>query len=278
MGEVERPLGRVDEVDDPAHDLLPPAGRRRSSPDVEHGRHLRQRLAAARIGQTHNQYDGSPLRQERLALPALAQRARRARRRGGGLPNASPGSVHLGAAHGEARLRRARRSSSRCSESSGSRRTCCSGTLSRRRIRIARASPNRTALRRGQRSPQPGRFSTRSPGRGSDKLLLGVGRVAQRELGGPYIRHPSHGGATGFRENSRRMPDHLNVRRNTILLAAIMAVNSCLFQLAAALACSFRRRHGHRGAPGTRPCHLPGVIRPGGIAGGSGDDRFGRAP
>lgn len=33
----------------------------------------------------------------------------------------------------------------------------------------------------------------------SNRLLLGVGRLAQRELGGPYVRHPSHGGAAGFR-------------------------------------------------------------------------------
>jgi hypothetical protein len=29
--------------------------------------------------------------------------------------------------------------------------------------------------------------------------VLAVGRLAQRELGAPYVRHPSHGGAAAFR-------------------------------------------------------------------------------
>jgi uracil-DNA glycosylase len=33
----------------------------------------------------------------------------------------------------------------------------------------------------------------------SNRLLLAVGRLAQRELGAPYVRHPAHGGASGFR-------------------------------------------------------------------------------
>jgi uracil-DNA glycosylase family 4 len=32
------------------------------------------------------------------------------------------------------------------------------------------------------------------------RLVLAVGRLAQREIGGAYIRHPSHGGANAFRE------------------------------------------------------------------------------
>ena len=33
----------------------------------------------------------------------------------------------------------------------------------------------------------------------SNKVLLAVGRLAQRELDAPYVRHPSHGGAAAFR-------------------------------------------------------------------------------
>ena len=33
------------------------------------------------------------------------------------------------------------------------------------------------------------------------RRVIGIGRLAQRELGGPYVRHPSHGGATAFREH-----------------------------------------------------------------------------
>jgi uracil-DNA glycosylase len=32
-----------------------------------------------------------------------------------------------------------------------------------------------------------------------NRLLLAVGRLAQRELGAPYVRHPAHGGAAAFR-------------------------------------------------------------------------------
>ena len=31
------------------------------------------------------------------------------------------------------------------------------------------------------------------------RSVVAVGRVAQRALGGPYVRHPSHGGAALFR-------------------------------------------------------------------------------
>jgi uracil-DNA glycosylase len=32
------------------------------------------------------------------------------------------------------------------------------------------------------------------------RTVVAIGRVAQRALGGPYVRHPSHGGARSFRE------------------------------------------------------------------------------
>jgi uracil-DNA glycosylase len=35
------------------------------------------------------------------------------------------------------------------------------------------------------------------------RRVLAVGRVAEAALGAPYIRHPSHGGATAFRETLR---------------------------------------------------------------------------
>jgi hypothetical protein len=36
------------------------------------------------------------------------------------------------------------------------------------------------------------------------RRVLAVGRLAQRVTGAPYIRHPSHGGAAGFREGLLR--------------------------------------------------------------------------
>lgn len=32
------------------------------------------------------------------------------------------------------------------------------------------------------------------------RTVVAIGRVAQRALGGPYVRHPSHGGAARFRD------------------------------------------------------------------------------
>jgi uracil-DNA glycosylase len=34
----------------------------------------------------------------------------------------------------------------------------------------------------------------------SGRTVIAIGRVAQRALGGPYVRHPSHGGAARLRE------------------------------------------------------------------------------
>ncbi len=37
------------------------------------------------------------------------------------------------------------------------------------------------------------------------RQVVAVGRLAQRELGAPYVRHPSHGGASEFRAGLRRL-------------------------------------------------------------------------
>ncbi|MGE5691498.1 MAG: hypothetical protein ACM33B_13155, partial [Pseudomonadota bacterium] len=49
------------------------------------------------------------------------------------------------------------------------------------RAEIAAARPFLAELARGRR-------------------VIAVGRLAERELGGPSLRHPSHGGAAAFRE------------------------------------------------------------------------------
>ena len=70
------------------------------------------------------------------------------------------------------------------------------------------------------------------------RRLVPVGRLAQTELGGPYIRHPVARRRSGL---SRRadsiacVPESLPIRRNTALLAATMAVNSAVLQLVAAV-------------------------------------------
>jgi Uracil DNA glycosylase superfamily len=35
------------------------------------------------------------------------------------------------------------------------------------------------------------------------RRVIAVGRVAERALAAPYVRHPSHGGASAFRESLR---------------------------------------------------------------------------
>lgn len=35
------------------------------------------------------------------------------------------------------------------------------------------------------------------------RRILAVGRIAEAALGGPYVRHPAHGGASAFRETLR---------------------------------------------------------------------------
>ena len=37
------------------------------------------------------------------------------------------------------------------------------------------------------------------------RRVVAVGRLAERALGPPAVRHPSHGGATAFREGLRRL-------------------------------------------------------------------------
>jgi hypothetical protein len=36
------------------------------------------------------------------------------------------------------------------------------------------------------------------------RRVVAVGRLAQRRLGGAYVRHPSHGGAAAFRVGLRQ--------------------------------------------------------------------------
>ena len=94
------------------------------------------------------------------------------------------------------RARRPRRSSTACSKSSSSRTPCCSGTSCRRIL--ARRRANRAPTRREVEAGLP---FARELARG--RRVLAVGRVAEAALGAPYVRHPSHGGATAFRETLR---------------------------------------------------------------------------
>ena len=107
-------------------------------------------------------------------------------------------AVHLRAPADGARAGRGDRDDRppRACASSAPTRTCCSGTPSRR-TRTGAGEPRRTGRRRAARS-RPARRFVAELARG--RRVVPVGRVAERALGLPGIRHPSHGGAQAFRE------------------------------------------------------------------------------
>ena len=71
----------------------------------------------------------------------------------------------------------------------------------------------------------------------------------------------------------------LNIRRNTILLAAALAVNSCLFQLAAAVsALTFVQITGIEGLLGLGPAIFLASSGLAALPAGRAMDRFGRVP
>lgn len=64
------------------------------------------------------------------------------------------------------------------------------------------AATNRTPTRAEIAAARP--FLDALAGAGPrSRLVVAVGRLAQRELGAPYVRHPSHGGAIEFARSLR---------------------------------------------------------------------------
>jgi uracil-DNA glycosylase len=165
-------------------------------------------LARARIGRTHNQYARSELRRERLGR-YLASRA-----------HAQVMLVGEAAGYRGARVSGVPFTSER--QLSGAGPAEATATVVQRVLRdlgleeevllwnLVPTHPHRLGEPQSNRPPTAGEIRDARPflealaGSGArSRLLLAVGRLAQRELGGPYIRHPSHGGATAFRENLR---------------------------------------------------------------------------
>jgi hypothetical protein len=163
-------------------------------------------LARARIGRTYNQYARSELRCERLAR-YLASRA-----------SAQVILVGEAAGYRGARVSGVPFTSER--QLTGAGPAEATATIVHRVLRelgledevllwnLVPTHPHRPGEPQSNRSPTVGEIRAARPfldalaGSGaSNKLLLAIGCLAQREVGGPYIRHPSHGGAVQFREN-----------------------------------------------------------------------------
>jgi uracil-DNA glycosylase len=161
-------------------------------------------LASARIGETHNQYADSPLRRARLGAYLEARRC---------APLLLVGEA---AGYRGARVSGLAFTSER--QLTGAGPTEISATIVHRTLaelgleedvllwnvvpthphRPGRPGSNRPPTRAEIRAARP--FLEALAGSGpTNRLVLAVGRLAERELGAPYVRHPSHGGAAAFR-------------------------------------------------------------------------------
>jgi uracil-DNA glycosylase len=161
-------------------------------------------LASARIGATHNQYADSALRRRRL-VEYLESRA-----------TAPILLVGEAAGYRGARVSGLAFTSER--QLTGGGPAEISATIVHRTLeelgvaddvllwnlvpthphRVGNPASNREPTRDEIRDAR--RFVDALAGAGpSNRVLLAVGRLAQRELGAPYVRHPAHGGAAAFR-------------------------------------------------------------------------------
>ena len=161
---------------------------------------LVHRLARARIGDTFNQYGDSELRRERLRA-YLDARA-----------NASILLVGEAAGYRGARVSGIPFTSERQLSATGpaeASATIVHGVLGELGIEpdvllwnVVPTHPHRPGNPRTNRLPTRAEIEASLPfltplARG--RRVIAVGRLAERVLGAPYLRHPSHGGAADFR-------------------------------------------------------------------------------
>jgi uracil-DNA glycosylase family 4 len=160
------------------------------------------RLAAARIGRTHNQYTGSDVRQSRLRR-YLESRA-----------DAPVILVGEAAGYRGARVSGIPFTSER--QLTGSGPAEASATIVQRalaalelqgNVLLWNVVPTHPGTASSNRRPTRTEIVAAQPfleqlARG--RRVVAVGRVAAEALGAPYVRHPSHGGAIAFAEGLRR--------------------------------------------------------------------------
>lgn len=154
-------------------------------------------LASVRIGRTHNQYAASALRRERLrrylvarsSAPVLlvGEAAGYRGARVSGIPFTSERQL-TGAGPAEATATTVHRVLGELGISED--------------VLLWNLVPTHPGTASSNRAPTKAEVVLARPflerlARG--RRVVPVGRLAQRELGGPYVRHPSHGGAAAFR-------------------------------------------------------------------------------
>ena len=163
-------------------------------------------LAGARIGSTFNQYADSPLRRRRLreyldarvSAPILlvGEAAGWRGARVSGLPFTSERQLS-GRGPAEATATIVQRT---LAELGGAQRVLLWNLVPTHPHRPGEPSSNRPPTR-AEIDAAAGFVAALARGR----EVVPVGRLAQGRLGGPYLRHPSHGGAAEFRAGLRRL-------------------------------------------------------------------------
>lgn len=158
---------------------------------------LVDRLAAARIGETFNQYSGSALRRERLAAYLEAR--------------AEAPLLLVGEAPGYrgARVSGIPFTSER--QLTGRGPAEATATIVQRvlaeldleeEILLWNLVPTHPGTSASNRAPTRREIDESAPfleELAPGRRTIAVGRLAQRRLGGPYVRHPARGGASAFR-------------------------------------------------------------------------------
>jgi uracil-DNA glycosylase family 4 len=160
-----------------------------------------RRLAAARIGGTYNQYARSPLRCRRLAAYLEARRrapvvlvGEAAGYRGArvsGLPFTSERQL-TGAGPAESTATVVHRVLAELGLTD--------------EVLLWNVVPTHPGTETSNRAPTAAEVEASLPFLHelvAGRRVLAVGRLAERVLGAPYVRHPSHGGAVGFRTGVR---------------------------------------------------------------------------